>query len=382
MAAQQVNVHMNFGNGDTSYTNNSAFQKNGILKAWHVLEETLKDMFTNHTAAFPDHRFRIADLGCSSGPNALFVISRIIGKIEELCKENGYGLGPELEVLLNDLPGNDFNNIFRMLPEFYQKLNNHENINNINVINQRPKTFIYGLPGSFYGRLVPSNSLNFVHSSYGLQWLSQVPQGLENNRENIHIAMTSPPEVFAAYYSQYKRDFTTFLESRAVEMVVGARMVLTFTGRSVENRSTKDEQQHLKLLSDTLIDMVQEGLVKEVDLHSFNMPVFIPSKQEVETLVHEHGSFNLDRLEGFFVPWDSSHVKHGNDYEAEVDKFERGRRASIRVRAYSEPILASHFGKSIMDDLYARYAKKLAEHLSKLKEEPSLFNIVISLSKK
>ncbi|GER57369.1 S-adenosyl-L-methionine-dependentmethyltransferases superfamily protein [Striga asiatica] len=378
MAAQQVNVHMNCGNGDSSYTNNSAFQKNGILKSWHVLEETLKDMFSNHTAAFPDNRFRIADLGCSSGPNALFVISRIIGKIEELCKENG----PELEVFLNDLPGNDFNNIFRMLPEFYQNLNNHENTYNINVSNQMPKTFVYGLPGSFYGRLVPRNSLNFVHSSFSLQWLSQVPQGLENNRENIHLAMASPPDVFAAYYSQFKRDFTTFLDLRVAEMVVGARMVLTFAGRSVDP-STKDEHVHLKLLSDTLIDMVQEGLVKEVDLHSFNFPVYPASKQEVETLVREHGSFNLDRLEGFFVPWDLSHVKHGNDYEAEVDKFERsGRLTSIRVRAFSEPILASHFGKSIMDDLYARYAKKLAEHLSKLKEVPSLFNIVISLSKK
>ncbi|CAA0820694.1 S-adenosyl-L-methionine-dependent methyltransferases superfamily protein [Striga hermonthica] len=341
-------------------------------------------MFSNHPAAFsPEHLFRVADLGCSFGPNALFVIWRIIGKIEELCKENGYGLGPELEVFLNDLPENDFNNVFMMLPEFYQKLNNnHENTNNMDVISQRPKTFIYGLPGSFYGRLVPRNSLNFVHSSYGLQWRSQVPQGLENNRENIHHAMASPPDVFAAYYSQFKRDFTTFLESRAVEMVVGARMVLTFVSRSVEDRSTKDEQQHLKLLSDTLIDMVQEGLVKEADLHSFNFPIYTPSKQEVETLVRENGSFNLDRLEGFFLPWDSSHVKHDNDYEAGVDKFERGRLASIRVRAYSEPILVSHFGKSIMDDLFARYAKKMAEHLSKLKEEPSLFNIVISLSKK
>ncbi|CAH9071883.1 unnamed protein product [Cuscuta europaea] len=33
--------------------------------------------------------------------------------------------------------------------------------------------FISGVPGTFYGRLFPTNALNFVHSSYSLMWLSQ-----------------------------------------------------------------------------------------------------------------------------------------------------------------------------------------------------------------
>ncbi|KAK2990047.1 hypothetical protein RJ640_015438 [Escallonia rubra] len=62
---------------------------------------------------------------------------------------------------------NDFNNIFKLLPEFYDM--------------QRKKRgeefgpwFVSGVPGSFYGRLFPSNSLDFVYSSYSLHWLSQV----------------------------------------------------------------------------------------------------------------------------------------------------------------------------------------------------------------
>ncbi|GER35955.1 S-adenosyl-L-methionine-dependentmethyltransferases superfamily protein [Striga asiatica] len=357
MRAQRVSVHMNTGNGDTSYTNNSSHQKIGILKSWHVMDETLKDMFSK---GFPRQCFRMADLGCSSGPNALLVISRITGKIEELCKENEKII--EIEVFLNDLPDNDFNNLFKILPEFYYKNNN----------SPRPKTFVYGLPGSFYGRLFPSNSLDFVYSSYSLQWLSQVPQGLENNRENIHMAKASPPEVYEAYYRQYKTDFTTFLESRAAEMGVGAHMVLTFVGRSVENPSTKDETEHFKLLSDTILDMIQESFY-------YNKITIATCRQEVETLIREQGSFNLDRLEGFFIPWDA-HVKHGDDYDGKVDNFKRGELVSNFIRAYTEPVLASHFGKSIIDDLYARYAKKLAKHLSE--EEPMFFNMVISLSKK
>ncbi|XP_012831437.1 PREDICTED: benzoate carboxyl methyltransferase-like [Erythranthe guttata] len=150
--------HMNTGDGETSYTNNSAPQKIGISKSLHVLDEAIKDMITD--IGFPKC-FKIADLGCSSGPNALSVISRIIEKIEHLSKENNN----EYEVFLSDLHGNDFNNLFKMLPDFYEKLN---------INNPSTRCFVSGLPGSFYGRLFPRNSLDFVHSSYSLHWLSQV----------------------------------------------------------------------------------------------------------------------------------------------------------------------------------------------------------------
>ena len=42
-----------------------------------------------------------------------------------------------------------------------------------------------GTPGSFYGRLFPSNSLHFVHSSYSLQWLSQVTYSLNRKKVNL-----------------------------------------------------------------------------------------------------------------------------------------------------------------------------------------------------
>ncbi|KAI3448994.1 hypothetical protein Pfo_005659 [Paulownia fortunei] len=369
MAVNEVNVHMNTGDGDTSYTNNSAHQKIGILKSSHVLDETLKDMFTDH--GFPKC-FKMADLGCSSGPNTLLVISYIIEQIEGLCKEKNCGHAPEFEVFLNDLPENDFNNLFKMLPDFYQKLKQEKR-------NQRTQCFVSGLPGSFYGRLLPSKSINLVYSSFSLQWLSQVPQGLESNRENIHMAMASPPEVFQAYAKQYQRDFYTFLSSRGEEMIPGGRMALTFVGRSVEDPSTKDDCAHFTLLANTLLDMIPEGFIKEADLHSFNMPIYTPSKEEVETVIRSEGSFNLDKLEYFLVPWDA-HVQYGNTNDQHIDKYRRGELVSNFIRAYTEPVIAAHFGSSIIDELYGRYAKKLAEHLSR--EEPLFFNIVICLSKK
>ena len=108
------------------------------------------------------HCITIADLGCSSGPNTLFAVTRITSLIYERFSQLGQA-PPEFSIFLNDLPGNDFNAVFQtFLPAFKEK-KWAENV-----------SYISGVPGSFYGRLFPSNSLHFVHSGTSLHWLSQV----------------------------------------------------------------------------------------------------------------------------------------------------------------------------------------------------------------
>lgn len=101
----------------------------------------------------------IADLGCSSGPNTFFAVSELIKTVENLRRKMGHDDPPVYQVFLNDLPGNDFNAVFRALPSSQDN---------------QAQCFFAGVPGSFYGRLFPSKTLHFVHSSYSLHWLSQV----------------------------------------------------------------------------------------------------------------------------------------------------------------------------------------------------------------
>ncbi|VVA39027.1 PREDICTED: salicylate [Prunus dulcis] len=108
---------------------------------------------------------KVADLGCSSGPNTLLVVSDIIDSIHTTYQKLNRP-PPSLQAFLNDLPGNDFNTVFMSLPGFYKKLDEeHEK--------KFGSCFIAGMPGSFYGRLFPNNSLHFVHSSYALHWISE-----------------------------------------------------------------------------------------------------------------------------------------------------------------------------------------------------------------
>jgi hypothetical protein len=127
-----------------------------------ILEESIEELYQN---LFPEC-LKIADLGCSSGPNTLLVVSEIIDIIGA-TSENLNRPPPSLQAFLNDLPSNDFNTIFKSLQSFYKKLEAEKG-------NTFGNCFISGVPGSFYGRLFPSNSLHFVHSSYALMWLSEV----------------------------------------------------------------------------------------------------------------------------------------------------------------------------------------------------------------
>jgi jasmonate O-methyltransferase len=110
--------------------------------------------------------FAIAELGCSSGPNTLSVISEIIKVVEKLCQELNHK-SPEYKVFLNDLPGNDFNSVFMSLDTFKKSLRDE-------IETEMGPCYFFGVPGSFFDRIFPNQSLHFVHSSYSLHWLSKV----------------------------------------------------------------------------------------------------------------------------------------------------------------------------------------------------------------
>ncbi|KAJ4982121.1 hypothetical protein NE237_032958 [Protea cynaroides] len=158
MEVSQV-LHMNGGNGDNSYATNSILQKIAITKARSVMNRSISDLYTTN----PPRWLRVADLGCSSGPNTLLVI---IEAIDEICRQLNHNV-PEFQVFLNDLPSNDFNSIFKTFPAlFYEQLGKEKG-------EKFGSCSIVGIPGSFYEGFFPSTTIEFFHSSYSLHWLFQ-----------------------------------------------------------------------------------------------------------------------------------------------------------------------------------------------------------------
>lgn len=139
------------------------WQKKESDKVKHIIIQTVEELYLATTPK----SIGIADLGCSSGPNTLSIIKDIFQTIQN-TSQNIMHHSEELRVYLNDLPTNDFNSIFKALPEFHRLLRQDRKDNGV------PSIFMGGYPGSFYGRLFPNNYLHFVHSSYSLHWLSKV----------------------------------------------------------------------------------------------------------------------------------------------------------------------------------------------------------------
>ena len=137
-------------------------QKKVLSLTKPIIQEAISNLYCNNFPA----SLCIADLGCSSGPNTFFAVLEIVATVDKVLKKMGHQL-PEIQVFLNDLLGNDFNTIFKSLPKFQKDLEKTTGAG-------AESCFVTGVPGSFYGRLFPSESLHFIHSSYSLHWLSQV----------------------------------------------------------------------------------------------------------------------------------------------------------------------------------------------------------------
>ncbi|KAI3838270.1 hypothetical protein MKX03_025674 [Papaver bracteatum] len=367
-------LYMNKGISEFSYSSNSPVSKKAIYKTKPVVEEAILEIlskFCSSTTISVTEKIQsicVADLGCSSGPTALLVISDLLDTIYDKYHESAMVM-PEILVFLNDLPGNDFNNLFKYFKSFCEDLKNTKG-------DGFGPLFVAGMPGTFYGRLFPSNTVHFVHSCYGLHWLSQVPTVNESNKGNVYIAKSSPPSVIEAYLKQFKKDFIIFLKCRSEELIEGGRMVLTILCSGSSDPTSKESFSLFGLLSIALRDMVAKGVVEEEKLDSWNFPLYFPSLEEVKAIIQNEGSFWVNQLETFHVNWDGSDSSEGGSM---TDTLGSSHLIANNIRAVSESLLTSHFGEEIINELFDRFREKIEEYA--VKEKTEYTNLVISVTK-
>ncbi|XP_022923187.1 salicylate carboxymethyltransferase-like [Cucurbita moschata] len=351
---------MNQGIGDQSYATNSISQSKYQSGSRPLLRRAIAAL----CAADLPSAIAVADLGCSSGPNALFAISEIVGVIRGCCG----GEAPELTVFLNDLAENDFNSVFR-------GLSNKKNGGS----SAMDGCFVAGVPGSFYGRLFASNSLHFVHSSSSLHWLSQVPEELSEkgkgirNKGKIFISKTSPSEVIEAYYGQFKKDFSCFLKSRSKEVVCGGRMVLTFRGRRQPDPCPDETCLLWDYLGLAFQALVHEGLIEEEKVESYNTPYYEPYVEDVRREIEEEGSFKIENLEIIALAWDGVN----RDGES-TERSKTTQQMAKAIQAVNECMIRAHFGGDIIEPLFKRFEEIMVADTREVEH----VSLVVSLLRK
>ncbi|XVF50517.1 hypothetical protein PTKIN_Ptkin04bG0107500 [Pterospermum kingtungense] len=325
---EEESFPMTGGHGANNYANNSNRQKEGAYRAQAALIEAIIENLEVEEETPTSTTFQIADLGYSTGPNTFFAVNTIIEAVTHKFKLKGHSSLLDFQVHLSDHVLNDFNTLFKNLPSGRQY-------------------FASGVPGSFHGRLFPKASLDFVYSAYAVQWLSRIPQQLDDpnspayNPGRIYYS-GAPDEVGKAYAAQYAKDMECFLQARAQEVVPGGLMALLIPGRPDEKLPSESSLGPLfQPLESSLLDMSNEEIIGKDKMDSFNLPIYSPSPDELRTLINKKGRFSIARLES-----------------SELTEKSRKLPTTHEFRAGFQNIIAKHFGNEIVEQLFQRFAKK------------------------
>ncbi|KAK6124800.1 hypothetical protein DH2020_041459 [Rehmannia glutinosa] len=343
-------LSMKGGKGEASYVNNSEAQAKHARSMLHLLRETLDGV----PLSSPESAFVVADLGCSCGSNTIYMVEVIIKHMTDRYQAAGYEAPPEFSAFFSDLPSNDFNTLFQLLPPY-----GGSSMEECLASDTRRSYFAAGVPGSFYRRLFPANSVDVFYSAFSLHWLSQVPDEVVDKRSTAYnkgrIFIHGANESTAiAYKKQYQSDLAGFLGSRSKEMKRGGSMFLVCLGR-------------------TCPDPTDQGLISTEKRDNFNIPVYAASLEEFKEVVEADGSFMIKKLEVF--GGGSPLVVNHPDDSAEI-----GRALANSCRSVSGVLVDAHIGDKLSDQLFSRVATRATTHAKDLQEKLHFFHIVASLS--
>ncbi|CAL5007712.1 unnamed protein product [Urochloa decumbens] len=334
MATKQQCLGVNQADGETGYARNSTIQS-----AWQnwikpAIEEAITSLLNLKSTGVPSSMV-MADLGCSSGPNALALVSIVVNRILHHNASQHEQAPQELHALLNDLPDNDFIDVAKRLVSFQQNAQSSGLVLTSGIV-----------PGSFYKRLFPNNFLDLVVSSNTMHWISEAPEGLKNNMiplydEDEDLRRTRRVLVIQAYREQFRKDFTLFLKLRAQELVPGGRMVVSMVGsRHYECITPWD------IVTIPLNDMASKGLISREMLDCFYVPMYGPSDMELHEVIQDEGSFEVNKM----------HV-----HEMEKSSMAPNTMAHA-MRAVFEPMIVQHFG--LISDVMDEFVTTLEQHLT------------------
>ncbi|EMS54424.1 putative caffeine synthase 2 [Triticum urartu] len=323
-----------------------------------LIEAAITDLCSN-TNTLLHGKMMIMDAGCSSGPNVLALISPAIDAIHNHCLQINQP-PPEVCVLLNDLPDNDFNTVVKSLV----------------TLRQSKKTIVVTgvAPGSFYERLFTSDSLHLVCSSNSLHWLSKAPEDLIRNHIpafdiDEHARRERLPMVREAYAQQFRKDFSLFLELRAKELVSGGRMVISLVG----TRSNAIASKFILfpgIVAQILSVLVAEGVIDKAKFDSFYVPLYGPFSEELREIIEAEGSFSIREMRVHDPRTDMTTT------------LSTPARFVNNLRALFEPIIVQHFGK-VMDEfaMAAELYWSLDASLQEERARTSRTMLAVSLTK-
>jgi len=249
----------------------------------------ITERFKNETSII------IGDLGCSEGLNSLPTMALIV---EEIRKNI-----PQADILnyFNDQPSSDFNTLMQVLvrddgsPSYADP-------------NDMDKVHPFLLGRSFYDPLFPPSYAHLLVSYITVHWLHSMPDGAPLSGSRIWSTGPDGPdtESLKLWRKQAHNDLVEFISLRSKELCSGGELGVAMVSEGSSAFVKPPPGEDKPVLSASLEQLVEEGLLAEADLEAMAMPYYLRTEaevraaadavQEMETL--EIRSFSVDFVEG------------------------------------------------------------------------------------
>lgn len=143
------------------------------------------------------------------------------------------------------------------------------------------------VPGSFYRRILPAQSVHLGFSFTCLQHLEKTPQTLDENLQPL-------PNAHELFQAQSHSDFCTFLRHREKEILPGGCLVLCFP--IVGSAKRENLAAPVDAVRTAMIEMINDGLIRVEVACAFQKPAHDRSMEEVHR--------SLDAKRDGWIVWD------------------------------------------------------------------------------
>lgn len=265
----------------------------------------------------------IADYGCSEGGNAILGVGRAVEVLERRGSKH------PICAVFSDLATNNFNRLFENL------------IAAKSLAADRAGFFPVAAGGSFYGPLLPPNTVNLGMTFNAVCWMDRLPTHVQDFvihpcGATIRPGVQITADEHRAFVEQAAGDLLRFFTHRAEEMQPGARLIIVLPGRNANHWCGSGVYD---LLDDACRALVDAGRIDRATYERITMPVYFRSLEELLVPVQENDSplasaFTVERTFGEIVP---------TPFVEEFKKSgDAGRYADAYVgflQAFSEPVV-------------------------------------------
>jgi salicylate 1-O-methyltransferase len=263
--------------GSASYSESSRLQAAGLRAAISLFENAAEVV----PLPTPPQPIVIADYGASTGHNSLLPVSAAITKLRKRTRTEHTVL-----VTHTDVADNDFSTLFKTVTEDPDS-----------YLRRDAATFTSAIGRSFYGQILPSNSVTLGWSSWACQWLSRIPGPIP---DHVQVSYCADDSIRAAYARQAAQDWHEFVAFRGRELCPDGRLVVLTMG--IDDNGEFGYQPLLDAIDSALRALRDDGVVTDDEMRTISLPIVGRSAKDFLAPFMPKGRFEgltIEHLEVF-----------------------------------------------------------------------------------